>query len=47
MENGAQERRAEERFLLYIDILNFSNLVTQKGKVEEVYEIINRLHVHP
>jgi hypothetical protein len=41
-----QGREVEERFLLYIDILNFSNLVAQKGKVEELYEIINRLHVH-
>ncbi|MBN9659284.1 MAG: hypothetical protein J0H49_13945 [Acidobacteria bacterium] len=40
------ERRTEERFLLYIDILNFSNLVAREGKVEEVYEIINRLNVH-
>jgi hypothetical protein len=46
MENQAQERASEERFLLYIDILNFSNLVGQKGKVEELYEIINKLHVH-
>jgi len=46
MENQTQEREAEERFLLYIDILNFSNLVVQKGKVEELYDIINRLHVH-
>ena len=46
MESQTPERQAEERFLLYIDILNFSNLVAQKGKVEEVYEIINRLHVH-
>jgi hypothetical protein len=46
MENQAQERASEERFLLYIDILNFSNLVAQKGKVEELYEIINKLHVH-
>lgn len=45
MENAAT-RQAEERFLLYIDILNFTNLVSQQGKVEEVYEIINRLHVH-
>jgi hypothetical protein len=41
-----QKRQAEERFLLYIDILNFSNLVAQEGKVEEVYEMINRLNVH-
>ncbi|MEZ5399206.1 MAG: hypothetical protein R2729_06015 [Bryobacteraceae bacterium] len=46
IEDQLQERQAEERFLLYIDILNFSNLVAQKGKVEEVYEIINRLNVH-
>ncbi len=44
MENQAQERASEERFLLYIDILNFSNLA--KGKVGELYEIINKLHVH-
>jgi len=44
--NEAQERGPEERFLLYIDLLNFSNLVAQKGKVEELYEIINKLHVH-
>jgi len=41
MEIQAQEREAEERFLLYIDILNFTNLVAQQGKVEEVYEIIS------
>jgi hypothetical protein len=46
MENQITGRQAEERFLLYIDILNFSNLVAQKGKVEELYEIINRLNVH-
>lgn len=41
-----QSREVEERFLLYIDILNFSNLVTRKGQVDELYEIINKLHVH-
>src|ERR1039457_5888675 len=46
MENQAQERASEERFLLHIDILNFGNLIAQKGKVEELYEIINKLHVH-
>ncbi len=46
MENQPQQREAQERFLLYIDILNFSNLVSQKGKVEELYDIINKLHVH-
>jgi hypothetical protein len=46
MEIQTQEREAAERFLLYIDILNFSNLVAHKGTVQEVYEIINRLNVH-
>ena len=46
MEEQAQKKQPEERFLLYIDILNFSNLVLQKGKVEELYEIINDLNVH-
>jgi hypothetical protein len=41
-----QTRELEERFLLYIDILNFSNLVSQKGQVEELYDIINKLNVH-
>lgn len=41
-----QAREIEERFLLYVDILNFSNLVTQKGEVEELYKIINSLNVH-
>jgi hypothetical protein len=36
----------EERFLLYIDILNFSNLVKHRRGVAELYETINRLHVH-
>src|ERR1039457_2903451 len=45
MENQAQERASEERLLLYIDILNFVNLIAQSGKVEELYEIINKLHV--
>ena len=44
--NVAQEQECEERFLLYIDILNFSNLVLRKGQVEALYYIINRLHVH-
>ena len=44
--NVAQEQECEERFLLYIDILNFSNLVLRKGQVEALYDIINRLHVH-
>lgn len=44
--NQIPEWQAEERFLLYIDILNFSNLVAKKGKVEDLYEIINRLNVH-
>ena len=42
----AQERETEARFLLYIDILNFSNLVAQRGKVEELYEIVDGLNVH-
>jgi hypothetical protein len=46
MEHQTPRRQAEERFLLYIDILNFSHLVGQKGKVEELYGIINRLNVH-
>jgi hypothetical protein len=46
MDDAAKERQPKERFLLYIDILNFTNLVGQKGKVEELYEIINRLNVH-
>lgn len=46
MIDSAKERKPQERFLLYIDILNFSNLVAQKGQVEELYEIINRLNVH-
>jgi hypothetical protein len=46
MGEQAQKKQPEERFLLYIDILNFSNLVLQKGKVEELYEIINDLNVH-
>jgi hypothetical protein len=46
MEEQAQLRQSEERFLLYIDILNFSNLVLQKGKVDELYGIINKLSVH-
>lgn len=46
MEEQTPKKQPEERFLLYIDILNFSNLVLQKGKVEELYEIINELNVH-
>jgi hypothetical protein len=41
-----EKRRAEERFFLYIDILGFSNLIRQKGKVEELYGIIDTLNVH-
>jgi hypothetical protein len=46
MDDIAEERQPHQRFLLYIDILNFSNLVAQKGTVEELYQIINRLNVH-
>jgi hypothetical protein len=41
-----QNLNPEERFLLYIDILNFSNLVKQRRGVAELYETINRLNVH-
>jgi hypothetical protein len=41
-----QERHAEERFFLYIDILNFSTIATLRSKVEELYDIINKLNVH-
>jgi hypothetical protein len=41
-----ETRQREERFLLYIDILNFSSLVAQAGQVEALYDIINRLNVH-
>jgi len=46
MGEQTEKKQPEERFLLYIDILNFSNLVLQKGKVEELYKIINDLNVH-
>jgi hypothetical protein len=39
-------RQPEERFFLYIDILNFSNLIKQRGRVEELYDIIDSLNVH-
>lgn len=37
----------KEKFLLYIDILGFSDLVNkQPGKVKELYEVVNHLNVH-
>jgi hypothetical protein len=35
-----------QKYLLYIDILGFSNMVSNKRQVEEVYHVIDRLHVH-
>jgi len=46
MDEENKQKQTEERFFLYIDILNFSKLIAQKGKVEELYEIINDLNVH-
>jgi hypothetical protein len=46
MSEENKHKQTEERFFLYIDILNFSNLIRQRGKVEELYEIINKLNVH-
>jgi hypothetical protein len=46
MSGNDTEKRLEERFFLYIDILNFSNLISHPGRVEELYQIINELHVH-
>src|ERR1700729_1500592 len=37
---------AKQRFLLYIDILNFSSIALQPTRVEELYRIINSLNVH-
>lgn len=37
----------KEKFLLYIDILGFSELVSQHPeKVREIYEVVNNLNVH-
>jgi hypothetical protein len=36
----------DERFLLYIDILGFSELVKTPERVAELYKIINYLNVH-
>lgn len=37
----------KEKFLLYIDILGFSDLVNnQSEKVREIYDVINNLNVH-
>jgi len=34
------------RYLLYIDILGFSDLVNEPGKVEDLYEVVASLNVH-
>jgi len=46
MTNNQTDRAPQQRFFLYIDILNFTKLINQRGKVEELYEIINKLNVH-
>lgn len=35
-----------EKFLLYIDILGFSDLVVRRGNVDRLYEIIDALNAH-
>jgi hypothetical protein len=35
-----------DKYLLYIDILGFADLVVKKGQVREVYNIIDSLNVH-
>jgi len=40
-------KRMNEKFLLYIDILGFSELVIQHPeKVREIYNVVNKLNVH-
>ena len=46
MPDNQTDRAPQERFFLYIDILNFTKLINERGKVEELYEIINKLNVH-
>lgn len=36
----------DEKFLLYIDLLGFSDIADQPGRVEELYDVMDRLHVH-
>ncbi len=36
----------DDRYLLYIDMLGFSDLVRKKGHVEKLYRIIDSLNVH-
>jgi hypothetical protein len=38
--------RLRGKYLLYIDILGFSDLVLKRGQVRQLYEIINSLHAH-
>src|SRR6266436_4670462 len=35
-----------QKYLLYIDMLGFSDLVRKKGQVKKLYEIIDTLNVH-
>jgi hypothetical protein len=35
-----------EKYLLYIDILGFSELVLRRGAVDDLYDAIDDLHVH-
>ncbi len=37
----------KERFLLYIDVLGFTDLVSQSNaRIDDLYEVIASLHVH-
>ena len=37
----------QKKYLLYIDILGFANLVSKKPKeVKKIYEVVNELNVH-
>jgi hypothetical protein len=42
----ANEKHAPAKYLLYIDILGFSNLVRERGAVGRLYKTIDSLNVH-
>jgi hypothetical protein len=42
----AGEDNMPAKYLLYIDMLGFSDLVRKRGAVKKLYEIINTLNVH-
>jgi hypothetical protein len=46
MKRKGAEDNMPAKYLLYIDMLGFSDLVRKRGAVKKLYEIINTLTVH-